>query len=165
MPDTNHLLLLTSGCIVLGCAPEWDLFIEMTPVDIVSLAVVKLSLQKFSNAAVYHLSNPTMIDWDNYIRQYIVDDYDVELLPFFEWQKNYLNKIDEKNPLFPLKIIYSGSSVNIVNKYATTNTQKQLNILGVNYPQDYIQLMKVYCQYLDKIGFFFRRQLNDKFGT
>src|SRR5262249_27067998 len=43
-PAHDHLLLMLKGCLQMGAAPERPLSIDMTPVDFVSEALVKLSL-------------------------------------------------------------------------------------------------------------------------
>ena len=42
--NTNHLLLLIKGCIQMGFAPNWEMKLDILPVDFISEAITKISL-------------------------------------------------------------------------------------------------------------------------
>lgn len=152
--EVNHIYLFLKGCLQMGYAPEMNDVVEMTPVDIVSQAICSLSTHVDSQNRVYQLNNPAIISWDNLFRSFTRLGKTIELVPFSEWQKEHLSKIDELNALYPLKALYMGELEFSFKLYATYKTQKLLKQLGKNYPTDYTQLLALYDAFSKKINFF-----------
>ncbi len=150
----NHIYLFLKGCLQMGYAPEMNTFVEMTPVDLVAKAIFELSIDMKSKNQVFHLNNPTLISWDNLLRNFIQPGNNIELLPFKEWQKNYLSNIGMENMLFPLKAFYMSDIEFTYKKYDTSKAKDALQRLGIKYPDSYTKLIELYDRYAKKINFF-----------
>jgi amino acid adenylation domain-containing protein/thioester reductase-like protein len=62
--NANDVLYrMIKGCAQLGMAPELDRMLEITPVDVVSAAIVALMLQPESRNRTFHLVNPQRMAW------------------------------------------------------------------------------------------------------
>lgn len=152
--EVNHVYLFLKGCLQMGYAPEMNDFVEMTPVDILSKAIFSLSTNPKSKGEVYQLNNPSLISWDNLFRSFAPVASNIKLIPFSKWQKEHLSNIDESNAFYPLKALYMGKFENKLKKYDTKKTQNLLKRLGIEYPKDYTQLLKLYTTFSNKIKFF-----------
>lgn len=152
--EDNHVYLFLKGCLQMGYAPEMNDFVEMTPVDILSKAIFSLSTNPKSKGEVFQLNNPSLISWDNLFRSFAPVANNIKLIPFSKWQKEHLSNIDESNALYPLKALYMGKFENKLKKYDTKKTQNLLKRLGIEYPKDYTQLLKLYTTFSNKIKFF-----------
>jgi thioester reductase-like protein len=106
----DHLLLLLKSCQQMGCAPDSELTVDLTPVDFVSESIVRLSLAGLAHP-VAHLSNPRPPMWTTLVGWTSDYGYPLRLVPFEVWQQKQLTQIDETNALFPLLSVYLDGSV------------------------------------------------------
>lgn len=153
----NHFLLLLKSCIQLGVAPNWNWAFEMVPVNIIAQAIVTLSLNyNGGNAQVYHLGNPQLLEWQDYINYFRQAGYTIKFVEPDVWVKNYIQHINEDNALFALKQYYSHKE-NI--HYPTTlyfnykKTQYSLNQFNKGYTFDYSALIDRYIDFLQREDF------------
>jgi amino acid adenylation domain-containing protein/thioester reductase-like protein len=153
--ENNHALLLLKSCIQLGVAPEWDDVIEMTPVDVLSEAIVRLSLTSgINNKNVYHLNNPHHISWKEYFYAVNQHGFKLKLIPADDWIQHHIKDIGEENALYPLKEIYLESSGEQSQIYFETKaTQQCLQQLGIYYPNSYAGQIRIYLSYLQEREF------------
>ncbi|MBD2452351.1 amino acid adenylation domain-containing protein [Nostoc sp. FACHB-152] len=102
----NHpdfLRSLIKGCIQLGSAPDWNMPIDIVPVDYISQAIIQLSKQKSFNERIFHISNPQSISWCQLVNWMQNFGYSIEIIPFSDWLskiKSFLPNMPE-NALFP----------------------------------------------------------------
>jgi myxalamid-type nonribosomal peptide synthetase MxaA len=101
----DHLLLLLKGCLQMGCAPESPLRVDLSPVDFVSEAIVRLSLAH-PDHPVLQLSNPNPVPWISVLEWMNEFGYPLRVAPFDVWLKRHLAQISQDNALFPLLPIY-----------------------------------------------------------
>ncbi len=91
------------GCIQAGYAPDIRNPMDMTPVNYVSQAMLYLARQPESVGRVFHLLNPTPIQWSDIFDRVIEAGYPVQKLPFEEWIEAIRSHADPTtNPLVPL---------------------------------------------------------------
>lgn len=95
---------MIKGFIQLGCVPNVNTIVDMTPVDYVSQAIVHISKQKKSLNQIFHLSNPNpsrSFQLFNFIREF---GYPLQLMSNNQWQTELLNaaELSLDNPLYPL---------------------------------------------------------------
>jgi thioester reductase-like protein len=98
------LFRILQGSIQLGCAPELDADVELSPVDYVSGALVYLSRQPASRGQTFHLINPRLVPWNRMLSW--VDELGAPLrrLSWEDWVLE-LNRAAERstdNALYPL---------------------------------------------------------------
>jgi len=152
----NHFLLVLKGCIQIGVAPDIDFLIEMTPVDILAEAIIKLSLQYNSKGKTYNLENPTKLPFKKYVRELQEYGFNIDIIPAEKWRRKYVSKIDEKNAMYPLREFYLNEITHVdsfVEDKMFLEAQNQLNIIGVKYPNNYKKLIRIYLDFLTKNGF------------
>jgi len=153
--NLNHALRLIKSCLEFGVAPDWDIMIEMTPVDFLSYAIVKLSLQEKVNGRVFNLSNPHSLKWIEYVEkisQYMKQP--IEIIGEKRWKEVFLSTIDEQNALFPFVVLYNGENGHENSLFHTEKTEAFLKIFSLYHPSDYDKLIKLYIDYLNGIDFF-----------
>lgn len=134
--EKDHLLRLVKGCIQMGKAPDWDLKLDLLPVDFVSKAIVKIALEKANESNVFNLSNHQKLNWIDLIDWINKFGYRIDIIPYHQW-KDSLSAIGSHNALFPLLSLYLGAA-NLEkftdNKIATRNTLSVLSKLGISMP-------------------------------
>lgn len=158
-PEKNRVLLFIKGCIQMKAAPVWDVMIEMTPVDIVSKAIVSLSLKRKKNLMTYNLSNPHLIRWIDYLNKLNELGFNIKLVESNHWVSEYLNNIDETNAIYLIKEFYKKiPKKDTYNHSLFSNqkrTQKELMDENIIYPNadNVIRLVAKYMKYLQDIKF------------
>ncbi|HYX15518.1 MAG TPA: amino acid adenylation domain-containing protein [Nostoc sp.] len=93
----GFLRSLIKGCIQLGFAPDWNIPVDIVPVDYISQAIVQLSKQKSFNQRIFHISNPQSISWYQLAKWMQNFGYSIEIIPFQDW----LSKVDFFLPTMP----------------------------------------------------------------
>ena len=100
----DFINLMVKGCLQMGCFPDVDYMMDMSPVDYVSKAVVYLSRQKESIGKAFNLQHPQpaafkiLVEW---IRSF---GYSVKMIPYEEWQAELINNVSSvDNPLYTLR--------------------------------------------------------------
>ncbi len=83
---------LVKSWIELGCAPDLDGATDMTPVDYVSSAIVRLSLSRQQWGKVYHLVNPRQIHVRELVDWIRSSGYPVEPVPYDRWRAQLLSR-------------------------------------------------------------------------
>lgn len=150
----NHALLLLKSCIQLGVAPNWDMKMEMEPVDIAATALVALSLDKNATEGVYNLLNPIYTTWKEYIAIVNQEGFKVKLIDPAAWLEKHLMPANEENALYPLKALYEGQpDYSEPPKFYCDKARALMQANGINYPDDYLSLINLYNNYLIKNGF------------
>ncbi|MFH1117055.1 MAG: amino acid adenylation domain-containing protein [Pseudomonadota bacterium] len=157
-PEKNHALLLVKGCIQMQCAPDWPLFIEMTPVDTLAEAMVRLSLSS-RGSNTFNMNNPLEMGWGEYIEALRQLGFHVDSVRADEWLRR-LEKIDETNALFPLSEFYLKERKDLIDPEShapaardASTTQETLHKLGVSYLRDYASYVRTLISYLKNTGF------------
>jgi thioester reductase-like protein len=156
----DHLLLLLKGCQQMACAPDSPNKVDLTPVDFVSEAIVRLALTGPSHPVV-HLCNPQPLTWPTLVEWMNELGYPLRLVPFDVWQSQ-LASIDETNALFPLLSMYLEESVigqrqMLIAKLSNVTREFTAPMLaGVNlaYPTIDKELWQKYVRYCRDCGFF-----------
>ena len=135
----NHLLLLIKSCIQMKVAPNWNIKLNILPVDFVSEFIVKTSEYNSVNT-VYNLANANQISWTNIVDNLNQFGHQVTMISPEKWT-NKIQKIDEKNALFSLLPLYIGyentwdKSLNKLSEASCSNTLNALSALKTNYPE------------------------------
>jgi thioester reductase-like protein len=156
----DHLLLLLKSCQQLGCASASSLTVDLSPVDYVSEAMVRLSMADYRQPVV-HLSNPNPLTWTTIVEWMNQLGYPMEVVPFEVWQKR-LAQIDDNNALFPLLPVYLAQPVvaerqqliSKLSKVSRAVTTPMLKSLGLDYPVIDRNLWQKYIHFCCNCGFF-----------
>ncbi len=152
----NNALLFLKSCLQLGVAPLWETHIDMTPVDMLSQAIVKLSLQANLTQNIFNLANPNLLSWKTYFTLVQQHGFNLQLVSPEEWMER-LKNITEENALYPLRELYLENpelgKIGPRYQFENTASQKLLEKLGVSYPKHVSDMVGLYLHYLDKQGF------------
>ncbi|MGH7173075.1 MAG: non-ribosomal peptide synthetase [Gemmataceae bacterium] len=84
-PPNDLLVGMLRDLIRLGAAPDFDMLLEMTPVDYVSRAIVHLSRQPASLGRIFHLTNPHSVPTSRLLGVLRRRGYDLHVLPLADW--------------------------------------------------------------------------------
>ncbi len=158
--------LMTKGCLQMGCFPEVDYMLDVSPVDYVSKAIAYLSRQEESLGNAFHLQHPepaplsTLVDWLSSF------GFPIKIIPYEAWQDKLVNDVtSEENPLYTLRPFllerWSEKQLTIPDLYLKSNRpiiscDATLNALagsGIScHPIDG-DLFTTYASYLIQSGF------------
>lgn len=91
------------GCIQMGYFPDIDYMLDASPVDYVSKAIVYLSQQPESIGQAFHLQHPEPVPFKNLVDWITNTGFQIQLIPYQEWQAELMKISDPSNPLFTLR--------------------------------------------------------------
>ncbi|HEY9763710.1 MAG TPA: amino acid adenylation domain-containing protein [Trichocoleus sp.] len=100
---SDFLRSMIKGCLQLGIAPDWNMPVDIVPVDFVSQAIVHLSQQEHTFSKAFNLSNPSTISWQQLMDWLRERGYPLRLLPYQEWISEAVPRIRlaSDNALYP----------------------------------------------------------------
>jgi thioester reductase-like protein len=162
---SDFINLMAKGCIQMGCFPDVDYMMDMSPVDYVSKAIVYLSLQKESRGKAFNLQHPEpapLKDLVNWISQFGIP---IKFVPYQEWQNQLLNITSPDNPLYTLRPFllerWSEKQLTIPDLYLKQNrpiisceaTLKALASSSITCAPVDSKLFMTYASYLIQSGF------------
>ncbi|MBW4614708.1 MAG: amino acid adenylation domain-containing protein [Desmonostoc vinosum HA7617-LM4] len=164
---SDFLRSLIAGCIQMGLAPDWNMPVDIIPVDYISKAIVHLSKQKNSLKRVFHLSNPQLMSWQELINWIRIFGYSIQQIPFKNWIKEVLNLVPNapENALHSfvnfLSEPVSETQMSVPELYFTAhslrfdcqNTLDGLTNTAINCPPVNDELLSTYFSYLIDNGF------------
>lgn len=115
--DTGHSNLadmvcrLLKACIELEAAPDVAMEIDWVPVDVVSGAIVALSLRPEAANRAYHLVHAEPVAWRDVVAGLQHRGYPIRLLPYDAWKDALLARAghDAEHPLYPLVHMFTAN--------------------------------------------------------
>jgi amino acid adenylation domain-containing protein/thioester reductase-like protein len=104
--QTNDLMCrIIKGMIQLESAPDLNQWVNMTPVDYASKAIVYLSRRQSLIGKNFHIVNPHTLLWSKLVSEIRSFGYPMQLTSHDKWQANLLKAKDNAlTPLLPLFI-------------------------------------------------------------
>lgn len=154
---TDYLFCMFKSCLQLELAPQVNDLIDMNPVDVVSKAIVALSLEPSSLGNVFHLVHPNPLPIAlvfDYLQGF---GYRLQPVSWEEWRARLLtlSAKDDDNALFPfIPWIVEQPSPGLPILYDNSTTRRRLEALGITYPPLNEHLLRHYVERLVKDGFF-----------
>lgn len=159
--ENNHLYSLIKGCVQLKHAPDWDITINLMPVDIVSSFIVSTSLLDKSHQVFNLIHSSFNLKWKdlfNYLKHHRL--FQIDLIPNSDWLKNYLTKIDNKNAIYPIYSLYVNQDtsewtkdLSKITQSDCENTNKALKKYKIPIQSMREDNLDIHFNYLDKNGF------------
>jgi len=166
------------GCIQLGCAPEMEVNLHLTPVDFVSDAIVCLSFQGAAVGQAFNLINKNILPLSEIVALMNKSGYPVRTIPYGEWCDRLTACTGEENALRILSCLFTDKRLageNLVERFGprqakidTHNADALLEGYSITCPPVNAALMKSYlrhfaeCGYIAKPkgwqGFFFQKR-------
>ncbi|MGG6263701.1 thioester reductase domain-containing protein [Leptolyngbya sp. AN10] len=156
----DWLCLLMKSFIQLGCAPDLNLTIDVTPVDYISQAIAHLSLQTESYDKTFHLINPQSLSLRQLVEELNQLGYLVQTVPHSQWQAALKLESNALQALAPvivepisdhctrLELWLAGNQV-----FDCRNTMEGLKDFSRSCPKIDAQLLSVYIDRFIQDGF------------
>ncbi len=139
----------------LGCAPEiegWRM--EMTPVDFVAAAILRLASDPAAQGGTYHLANPDPPPADEVFDLLEEGGYPLERLPYEDWLQRVDAAPSEEGS--PGEIVGAAAPASDElkedNAYEDGNTRRALGDGGPTRPAIDVTLMQTYASYFAEQG-------------
>ncbi|WP_061545323.1 thioester reductase domain-containing protein [Cylindrospermopsis raciborskii] len=161
----DFINLMIKGCLQMGCFPDVDYMLDMSPVDYVSKAVVYLSREETCIGKAFHLQHPQPASLKSLVEWIRTFGFKLEMVSYEEWQSKLANITDQENPLYTLKPFllerWSKEKITIPDLYLQSrrpviSCQETLAALkgsSIICPQIDSQLLITYTSYLMQTGF------------
>jgi amino acid adenylation domain-containing protein/thioester reductase-like protein len=160
LPKKNHLLMLLKGCLQLGVAPDWDISLNILPVEYVSQLIVKTSLNKKIQHHIFNLINPNELKWSDLIAYLKYRGYCLSLCSPKKWRDLLVKKMTPDNALYSLITLYINQNnrdwMDGLKKISAANNQNTLHALKENkmqFPLIDQNILNIYFNYLEQTGF------------
>ncbi len=100
----DFICLMLKGCVQMKAFPEIDYWLDMSPVDYVTKAIVYLSQQPESISQAFHLQHPQPIHLNQLANWISILGYDIDLISYEDWlEKLQTDACTPENPLYTLK--------------------------------------------------------------
>jgi len=90
------LTLLVQLCDAVGAIPEVDLWLDLTPVDYASQAIVRLAQAEGPWDQVYHVANPTPVAWSQVAQWARQEGYPWQTVPLADWRSRARRLLDHQ---------------------------------------------------------------------
>ncbi|MBD2300896.1 non-ribosomal peptide synthetase [Nostoc sp. FACHB-190] len=153
---SDFMFNMIKCCIQLGSVPEITGFVDMTPVDYVSQAIVYLSQQKESIGEVFHLLNPQPIKLQELIDWVCSYGYPLRLVTYEQWRQELITaaKHSSDPTLYALLPLFPENRVNTkMVQFDCQNTLDKLADTSIVCPAIDDELLKNYFSYFTHQGF------------
>ena len=161
----DFICLMLKGCIQMGSFPDLDYLLDMSPVDYVSQSIVYLSQQPESIGQAFHLQHPQPIHISKIVKLLGFVGYDIDRVPYQQWQADLKNTVQPDNPLFTLQPFLlekrTEAKLTVLELYLQKNrptiscqdTLKALKGSGISCPPINHKLLITYLQRFRDSGF------------
>ncbi len=103
---TNLISRLIKGLIQMGSAPEWELNMNLAPVDYVAKAIANLSRRSDSYGKTFHLQSPYVLSINQLAADINSLGYPIATIPREQWQQELVN-IPIDNALRPMVCLFT----------------------------------------------------------
>lgn len=153
--DSNAVYRMIKAMILLGQAPEADQWMDFTPIDYASRAIVHLALRKDTVGQLFHISNPQQIQYTHLLALINNYGYAVQAMPFNEYSSWLLdNKISKSIEAVQLAMaqLEGDGAKNSPFRYSNPETTRLLEQGGVYCPapdQEFVSAMLGYAASID----------------
>ncbi len=156
---------IIKGMIQLGTAPDLEQWVNITPIDYASKAIVHLSRQPESLGKAFHIINSHPLPWKQLVSEICNFGYSIKLQPNDKWQTELLQlNSSEDNVLIPIKSLFSEKHPQTKMTYLETflmtaqafdcqNTLNALKETSIVCPSANSKLLGTYFSYFIRSGF------------
>lgn len=153
---THFTTRVVKGCIQLGMAPALDLEVEMTPVDFVTRALVRISRQPHAFGGTYHLINRRRLTFAGLVGMMSRYGWRVKKVPVDTWWQTLQDAFAERdNELHPVMEVVEEFVVGGEEAidYDATATERALESSGIACPALDGELLETYFGWMVRTGY------------
>ena len=153
-PKNIHFLSILKHCIYSRMAPDWEITLNVLPIDFIS-KLLRVSILGAFGSNIFNIANKPTLTWRKLI-SHLNDHYHfgIEIVSSNVWVKESLKNINKKSVFFKLLPMYKYTdrwklfklSRDIFNR----NTEKLMKKFNMNYPSPY-QLLDKYVDLITNI--------------
>jgi thioester reductase-like protein len=157
----TFLNAMIKGCIQLGAALDFDVQLEMTPVDLFAGVVAHVALGG-GHGAVLHVPGERSLSWARLVDLITAYGYPLRRLPYPEWYRELTDAVragvpNELTRFLPL-FMPDGPSADLGYEHAeptftTDNLRRVLSSAGLAYRPADIDLVTTYLSYFTSTGY------------
>lgn len=150
------------GCIQLGCVPDMQVNLHLTPVDYVAEAIVCIAFQSASTGLAFHLINHSLMPLDQISDLLGRAGYPVKVLPYEEWCRRLTACTSQENALRILSCLFTDQRLGIESlpqrfgprqaQFDTRNADRLLASSGIQCPPVHVALIRSYLRYFQRSG-------------
>ncbi|MBF2048622.1 MAG: amino acid adenylation domain-containing protein [Elainella sp. C42_A2020_010] len=164
--QTNDLMCrILKGMIQLGSAPAFEYWVNMTPIDYASQAIIHLSNQPQSLGKTFHIVNPQPLPWNHLVNQIRSFGYTLRSQSHEDWQAELLKlDVSSENALKPILSLFTEKHSKTQMTYLETflltartfdyqNTLNGLSQTSIVCPVVDTKLLNIYFSYFNRVGF------------
>jgi thioester reductase-like protein len=173
--QTGDLLCrIIKGLVQMEVAPEMNAWINMTPVDYASRAIVHLSKQVSTFGQCFHVVNPVAIPWNYLLHEIRMAGYPLQNIApedwtslLIAWPNHWENALMPIRGLFTEVIAESGMTyleafLHTANAFNCQNILTGLEGSGIDCPTVDARLMRTYFNAFQRSGFLPASQLDQQ---
>jgi len=164
--ENNHLLLLLKGCIQLGYAPDFEMILNVLPVDFISKFIVSSSLDRQINSKIYNIThNDLSFSWKQLIDFSHNYGYEMQMISADLWREKILG-INNENALYRLLALYRNSNDLIYKIQPTHRKIINFNMLdamitmSLELPIDKEEFLNTLFNFFERTGFLVKKYLS-----
>lgn len=153
---------LIKGCIQLGAAMEYDVALDLVPVDYCAATIAHVALGSSAGASIFNLPGAQPVTWNEMVDLIVECGYPLRRLAYEEWYRELVASLErgednELAPFLPLfgaeqpaeEVGYSGSRP----VFDTTNLRGALVRSGIECPPIDCTLFDRYLKYFVSVGY------------
>jgi nonribosomal peptide synthetase MxcG len=154
--EDDFLVQLLDACGRMGAAPQLDVDVDMTPVDVASRALVRLAKIEPEQAR-FHLVNPKPLAWGDLVETVIALGYPLRLVSHSRWHSMLQDLVahDERTTFLHYLAAISGEEMaaSLRGGYATELTSRALGA-DFEWPPVDASMLRTYLRAMANAGRF-----------
>ncbi|BAY50145.1 amino acid adenylation domain protein (plasmid) [Scytonema sp. HK-05] len=165
--NTDDLMSrMIKGCIQLGSVPDFNMMVDLTPVDYASKCIVHLSMQKKFLEETFHVVNPLPAHWSNVMTWLRSFGYSLKVISYDQWRAELLKVAEHssENPLYSLIPFFGEEAPDNSVKFDCQNTLNSLVGTSITCPSVSAELLNTYLSYYVSSGFLSAPQQIEQVG-
>ncbi len=143
--------LMLAGCLRCGIAPALDGVIHLTPVDIVSRAIVDLSRRADAGGQAYHLINPAAVTWLDVTDTLRARGYVRRIVSMDDWRAAIARERDARPDtlLERLHVLIARPRPPFsATRRDVSDARTRAGVGDLSYPADHAELIDRYARHL-----------------
>ncbi len=156
--ESNAFYRMMKAMLLLGIAPAADWYVDLTPVDYASQAIVNLAAQPEMEGRTFHICNPEQIHYTDFINELHAIGYEIALLEPAEYRESLfrLNGVEEKAEALELAMaqLEGDGAHDSEYRYICKNAQEILARGGIYCPKPDHDLLRALVTHAVEVGYF-----------
>ena len=155
--DSNAFYRMIKVMLLLGKAPDAHMWVDLTPIDYASEALVALASKLETIGQLYHLVNPQQISYEQFINDLNDLGYAIDLMEPADYEAMLFSpeqQIDEETLQLAMAQLEGDGARDSVYRFGCRETMRTLAADDVTCAVPDQQLIGVLLAYAQKIGYF-----------